>query len=569
MQTVPGRSQGASRRQPMSRAAILDRLNAHDPCGAVAMLDKALCHAPRDPDLLGLKGIALADAGDPNGAETALRLALAEPATTAIRLRNGANLASILFEAGRRNHAAVILESGWRWDEDRPPEEKEQRCMATLAELMQHLALHEQIITLLSPVPRLMDPGWPILQPLARAMARIGDQQAAIDLLEGITPADAVEHERQSLLAYLLHATGRRAEAAEAYGSYLNAAPPVILAQRPSHKLTVGLVDIPPSFANLLRPWPRAYFAINYPAQLAQLMSDRYRIAGIFLGAGEAAVRDFNACNPDVVINNVTNAEYLLTGDALRRARSFVAGFSQQVINPPDAAIHCTRQKNPINLAGIEGLIVPNVRRLKRDMSRIGELMTAIESGTTYPLILRTVYEQEARKMILVQDREELEAAIRALEGAELYVIEYVGQPREHGCFRRMRAFYAGGKPTIVWVDYARSWIVQTRLKIDLQLYRDRPDLLQRANAIISNPHNELGDKAMAAIEAVGRTIPMDIFGMDFDVDDDGNVVFFEANATMRMQVPVPEEYAYPPEATQRLFDTLDQLFHQLAARRA
>jgi len=549
----------------MSRAVILDKLNADDPHGAIAMLDEALRKTPRDPDVLGLKGIALADAGETEGAQAALTQALAEPADTAIRLRNGANLAGLLFESGKRVEAAELLKQGWRWEEARAPQENEKLCLVAMARLMHHLALHKEVITLLSLLPGLIAPDWQVLKPLVHAMALTGETKAALELLERDRPENTIEHERQALLAYLLSENGRRADAADARRAYLEIVPPVILPRRPSHKLTLGLVDVPPKFASLHRSWPRAYFAINYPAQLVQLMSDRYQIAGIFLGAGEPAVAEFNARNPDVVINNVTNAEYLLTADNLDKARAFIARVSQRVINSPDSAIHCTRQKNALNLAGIDGLIVPSVRRYRCDMTQLDALVDQIESETPYPMIVRTVYEQESRNMILVNSRSQLANAIRSLNRPMIYVIQYLGQPRERGYFRRIRSFFVGGQPFIIWADYAPTWIVRSRRHIDLQTYRDHPDLFQHANAIISKAHAELGAKAVAALEAVGRQIPLDIFGMDFDVDAEGRVVFFETNATMRMTVPVPEAFAYPPEATERLISALDQLIQQFA----
>lgn len=168
--------------------------------------------------------------------------------------------------------------------------------------------------------------------------------------------------------------------------------------------------------------------------------------------------------------------------------------------------------------------------------------------------------------MILVNSRRELADAIRSLNRPMIYVIQYLGQPRERGYFRRIRASFVGGQPIVIRADYESGWIVRSRFVSHLQVYRDYPDLLEKANAIIRDPRAELGAKPCAALEAIGRKIPLDIFGMDFDVDDEGNVIFFEANATMGMMTPAPEPFAYPPEATERLTAALDRLFHRFAA---
>jgi len=551
----------------MQRAEILDKLNAGDPGGAVTMLRRLMDVNPEDADLLGLLGLALEESGDVSGAEAALRRASALPSATAIRLRNGANLAHLLFDAGRRAEAAALLREGWLWPHDRAPEPNERKAIASLAQAMLNLGLHDETVALLAPVSEVAALHWPLLGPLASALAHTGMTAKALTLLATHQPDDAVPHERAALRAYLLHETGEVAEAVQERDAYVASVPPVIIPAQVGQRLVVGVIDKPPSNAKLLSPWPQAYFTDNYPPQLVHQFSHRYRMAAVFCGAGEEAVDQFNAWQPDVIINNVTNAEYLLTGDNRTQVRDFATRLGAPVINPCEAAATCTRQKNPDTLAGIDGLILPSVRRFRSDLSRFDELIGKIEDGTAYPMIVRTVYDQESQNMTLVRSRAELAAAIRNLNRAQFYVIEFLGQPRECGYFRRMRAAFVDGKPILIRADYAPEWIVRSRFIIDLKVYHDHPDLLEKADAIVLNPQAELGDKAMAALEAVGHRIPLDIFGMDFDVDDEGNVIFFEANATMGMMTPAPDPFPYPPEATGRLIEAIDRLLHEVAAR--
>jgi len=342
--------------------------------------------------------------------------------------------------------------------------------------------------------------------------------------------------------------------------------PPLILPSRASQDLIVGVIETPPSCQRLIRPWPFGYFDDNYPPQMVDFLSDRYRMAAIYAGAGDEAVTQFRSWRPDVIINNVTNAEYLRTRENLAEVHSFAEALRPPIINPPVAAARCTRQMNVETLRDIDGLILPNVRRFRRDMSRLGALMDMIEAGISYPMIVSTPSEQEARNVTLAHDRAGLEEAIRRLESPQFYIIAYLGQPRMHQCFRRMRAAFIGGQPIVIRADYARDRIVRSRFVISLGVYHDHPDLVQKADAIIRAPRAELGEKPMATLEAIGQAIPLDIFGLDFDVDDDGNVVFFEANATMGLMTPAPDPFPYPPEATQRLTHALDQLLHRVAA---
>jgi D-alanine-D-alanine ligase-like ATP-grasp enzyme len=49
----------------------------------------------------------------------------------------------------------------------------------------------------------------------------------------------------------------------------------------------------------------------------------------------------------------------------------------------------------------------------------------------------------------------------------------------------------------------------------------------------LKDPRAAIGARAMAAVEAIGRRLDLDYAGLDFTLDADGQVVVFEANATM------------------------------------
>jgi hypothetical protein len=56
-----------------------------------------------------------------------------------------------------------------------------------------------------------------------------------------------------------------------------------------------------------------------------------------------------------------------------------------------------------------------------------------------------------------------------------------------------------------------------------------------------------------SALRAIRERIPLDVFGIDFDVDANGTVAFYEANATMNLFSTARPEVPYPREADERL----------------
>ena len=64
----------------------------------------------------------------------------------------------------------------------------------------------------------------------------------------------------------------------------------------------------------------------------------------------------------------------------------------------------------------------------------------------------------------------------------------------------------------------------------------------------------------MSALAEIGKAMPLDIFGVDFDVDADGRLLFFEANATMNLLSNAPPHIDYPAAAKREFMSAVDKL---------
>ena len=57
----------------------------------------------------------------------------------------------------------------------------------------------------------------------------------------------------------------------------------------------------------------------------------------------------------------------------------------------------------------------------------------------------------------------------------------------------------------------------------------------------LSDPAAAIGARAMAAVEAIGRRLDLDYGGLDFALTAEGEVLVFEANATMLTHLEPPD----------------------------
>jgi hypothetical protein len=67
-----------------------------------------------------------------------------------------------------------------------------------------------------------------------------------------------------------------------------------------------------------------------------------------------------------------------------------------------------------------------------------------------------------------------------------------------------------------------------------------------------------LGDKAMAALERMGGALGLDYAGVDFAIRADGDLLLFEANATMVIApLSGDERWAYRRDAISKILDAV------------
>jgi glutathione synthase/RimK-type ligase-like ATP-grasp enzyme len=82
-------------------------------------------------------------------------------------------------------------------------------------------------------------------------------------------------------------------------------------------------------------------------------------------------------------------------------------------------------------------------------------------------------------------------------------------------------------------------------------------------------PH-VLGARALSALDGIRARLGLDYAGIDFGLDAHGNVLFFEANASMTIHPPAADErWKFRREPVARILDAARNLFVERAGVRA
>ena len=100
---------------------------------------------------------------------------------------------------------------------------------------------------------------------------------------------------------------------------------------------------------------------------------------------------------------------------------------------------------------------------------------------------------------------------------------------RVDGFYRKYRMIFVDRTPYAYHLAIGRHWMVHHQ-STDMA---DDPARIAEDLAFLRDPEAAIGGRAMNAIRAVGRRLDLDYGGVDFGLTRNGQVLLFEANATM------------------------------------
>lgn len=528
-----------------------------------------------DADLVGLMGILALQQQRSETAAALLRQALELPADPRIHARN-LNSALVLMKQQQRLDAAraLIDETPPQWPQDAVPDDGERRTLLSLIEALAFFGRPDHARTLLETVLPLIGDDAEALCLGGRLALEVDDADRAVTLLERAAAAESPGWQALVPLSVAYMRLGRE-DAAHAAGIRAARTAPLYVGAASDTQIATILVlnRAPGRFETAVNTAFDLHFARNYISQRALRDPGKYRFASVF-GDLDEPVPDLPPA--DLVFNNMASAESMNVPGRLDRARALVDHIGLPVINHPDVVARVTRQQNAERLRDVAGLRVPRIARYRRDASLLDAIVTDIESSFSYPLIVRHVAADQSSYSLLserktalrVHDRAELRDFIERRNWPEFYVIEYVDLRKPDGNYRKLRAALFPDEVFPNSGAYYREWMVGgwRVQRPAIEFYDAHPHLVTEVNRTLLEPEAMLGPQVLSVLAAVRDRMPLDVFGIDFDIDDAGRVVLFEVGANMNLlyQPGAPEHLRMPPEPEERV----NAAFDRLVARR-
>src|SRR5579871_1049368 len=466
------------------------------------------------------------------------KAALPDPAAAgwAPRLAQEARLAELDAQLARPGTCSIALET---------------ERAALLGALNRHQEAQQAFVAILRRAPT----DFSALNEFGTLLARMGAIDAACRVY-----AEAIQHHpdnplaRVNLANLLLRAT-RYAEAREHYERALQADPDHAEAHQGMGAVLADLGDRAGAREHFRKGFRgHAVSTLPYrgdkpPIKLLQLVSSGGGNipCGLFLDDTRflttVVVADHLEPNPalpqhQLIFNTIGDAD--LCRVALEAACRITTQAKVGVINDPVAVMKTGRIDNAARLGKLAGVRTAKTLAIPREALADRDRVRLLEAkGFAFPLLLRSAGYHTGRNFVRIERADDLAAAAESLPGKELLAIEYLDATGQDGKPRKYRVMMIDGKLYPLHLAISNDWKVHY-FTADMA---DKPDHRREEAAFLEDMPAVLGEKAMAALERVRAALGLDYAGIDFGLSANGEILLFEANATMVIAKPGKEAH--------------------------
>jgi tetratricopeptide (TPR) repeat protein len=258
-----------------------------------------------------------------------------------------------------------------------------------------------------------------------------------------------------------------------------------------------------------------------------------------------------------LVINCISDADSCQ--NSLKAATVLLEQTTAPLINAPSIIFATNRETNAARLASIPGVKAPKFATFPREFFAGTDVAAALkERGFSFPLLLRAPGYHTGLHFVRLETPQEITAALSTLPGDTVSVIEFLGARSADGQIRKYRVMMIDGQPYPAHLAISQNWKVHY-FSADMA---DSPPYRAEDEAFLRNMPQALGAHVMETLKRIHEVMRLDYYGIDFSIDRDGDILLFEANATMDVQPPAEDAiWSYRRKPVQQIADATRAMF--------
>ncbi len=271
---------------------------------------------------------------------------------------------------------------------------------------------------------------------------------------------------------------------------------------------------------------------------------------------------DFGRYN--LICNMVTDPDR--NPETLKVAERLSETLTQPQINLPKRIGPTARDRLPRLIGDIPGVITPRTIRIESATAERIALRTE-RTKLRWPLLVKVPGRHSGSFLGVFKSAEQLAAHLE--DGVDTYLLtEFANFVSPDGLYRKCR-FWCIGERIILRHQVAdRSWNLHGRNREALMA--ERPELRREEEAALERQLDAFPSLTTDVLQAIKERIGLDYFGIDCHIRPGGEVLVFEANATMNFSSnhEGAPEFGYIPRIIAPLRKAaLDRLLSEKLAR--
>jgi len=249
----------------------------------------------------------------------------------------------------------------------------------------------------------------------------------------------------------------------------------------------------------------------------------------------------------DLLLNLVTDADQ--NPKVLANLVKLLRPYRGRVINRPEAVLRSTREQVAAACAGLPHVVAPRA-------VRIGPGGRA-PADFPFPAILRLAGTHTGRVIGIVERAGALPALL--VKGRQHILTEFRDFRSADGLYRKYRFVFIGGEIVLRHLLVSDDWNVHAADRA--RFMRARAGLIAEERDAIGYGMQAFPHGVRAGLAAIGAAVGLDLFGVDCALSSEGEVILFEANATMNF-FPLSDDpaFAYLGTALARAHAAFDAL---------
>lgn len=258
----------------------------------------------------------------------------------------------------------------------------------------------------------------------------------------------------------------------------------------------------------------------------------------------------------DLVFNMIADADN--GKDVLPLARELADRLTHTVVNHPRKIMQTDRASIARKLTGIPLLRVPRTMRFAAEEQHT--IPEAIK-GLAFPLLIRCGGTHGGDDFEKAEDMGAITGFIAQHPGTTMYITEFVDYRSADGYYRKYRLIFVNDEVLPYHLAIHNHWMVH-HFRTDMG---EHEWMRQEEEAFLREPQGVFNEAHFAAFAQAAQAIGLDYCGMDCSLDQAGNIVMFEANATMLVHEELNNAFVYKNPHIAKIKVAFDAMLGKLA----